>query len=46
MYTLKFTTKQLQVLNNMLIEQSYKIVAPIIDSINKQIKEQEKIGEE
>lgn len=36
-YTLVFTEKQLQVLNASLCEAPYKIAAPVINEINKQI---------
>ena len=38
-YTLTFTQEQLVVLNQALQELPFKIVAPLFDSINTQIKE-------
>ena len=36
-YTLKFTEQDLSVLSTALIELPYKISAPLIDKLNKQI---------
>ena len=40
-YVLKLTPQDLQVLNQALGELQYKLAAPLIAKINKQIKEQE-----
>ena len=42
-YTLIFTQEQLLVLNQALQDLPFKIVAPLFDAINMQIKEQEQI---
>lgn len=39
-FTLTFTTQDLDILSKSLVELPFKIAAPIIDNINKQIQEQ------
>ena len=41
-FTLIFTEQQLMVLNQALQDLPFKLAAPLFESINKQIKEQEK----
>lgn len=38
--TVSFTPQQLQILNDALIELPFKIAAPMIDHINKEIQSQ------
>lgn len=38
--TLTFTQEQLQILNVALVEIPYRVAAPLISDINKQIKDQ------
>ena len=40
-FTLTFTEQQLMVLNQALQDLPFKLAAPLFESINKQIKEQE-----
>lgn len=40
--TLTFTQEQLQILNAALVEIPYRVAAPLISEINKQIKDQAK----
>lgn len=36
-YTLKFTEQEMQVLNAAIVELPFKIVAPLVKSINEQL---------
>jgi hypothetical protein len=40
-FTFVFTEQELLILNSAIVEIPFKIAAPLIDSINKQIIEQE-----
>lgn len=45
--TISFTPQQLQVLNNALVELPFKVAAPMIDHINKEIvAQQQKVENE
>jgi hypothetical protein len=45
MYTLKFTDEELRTIGAILAEHPYKIVAPILASINAQLRALEKTNE-
>ena len=43
-YTIKITEQDICVLSDALVELPYKIVAPLIDKLNRQIAEQQKVS--
>ena len=46
MITLKFTDEQMNILQSALVEMPFKVVSPMINDINKQIKEQKEEGKD